>query len=696
MPSVAQAPLINTVGFMLKEKSVEPVRAGFTPVNGRTSPTSPPRTNGINGMNSDTIHVRPLSRNSSEETQDRKVPLPLRDEWNPPAPRVIENGLQNGHQITTGVSANTTASPDSPGKRKRSSSFEDDRSYHSQDGGSVGSRRRLDSYTSVDRDDSPNTISQLQATAMQQSQQRNYPMDRAEQNWPPRDTNGTRHGSYSEPQHRDAHMETSQDSMNPSPTSGPQIIGAADSQNLIERQGATATTRAGVQVDPKKRKRQFANRTKTGCGTCRRRKKKCDEAKPECNNCTRGGFICEGYAHKIPWPKNSISKGHIPLQAKDRFPVEPQLYHSHGHNREGYPDPNAHSSVDGARGRPIVVEEQDQRQARNGWGSGWPEPPRASYPPERPPSSEYAHSSAMTAHSRPQSNDHHVEHPNQTPAPQRQHNPRIYHHTPQTMSQVVNNSPAVTAQLALQHQSHQQQPMHPAPPTGPPGPPPSHHAPPPPPKPQKTEKEKMLSGEHYLMFHPMLVDEREQCKAALYRFNSSSNPALGISREERARHFRTIIEAPWTRHARGPEQPTGYLGNETCVEAPFTCEYGYNIHISDGVVIGSNCTITDSRRVTIGTNVVIGPNVSIYAQTVPTDPRQRNGSRGTAFALEVTIGDNVFIGGNVTILPGIKVGKGATIGAGSVVTRNVPPHVVVMGNPARVSRGIWAEGPYPS
>ena len=180
----------------------------------------------------------------------------------------------------------------------------------------------------------------------------------------------------------------------------------------------------------------------------------------------------------------------------------------------------------------------------------------------------------------------------------------------------------------------------------------------------------MLNGEHYVLFDPTLVDEREQCKAALYRFNSSSNPALGISREERARHFRTIIEAPWaTRGSRSNEQPVGTLGQEVHVDAPFTCEYGYNIHVGDAVVIGSNCTILDACRVSIGKNTIIGPNVSIFSNTVSTDPNRRNGSRGTAIAKDIEICENVFIGGNVTILPGIKVGKGATIGAGSVVTR---------------------------
>ena len=123
-------------------------------------------------------------------------------------------------------------------------------------------------------------------------------------------------------------------------------MSANEKTTVFKPSSTTRVTAAGVQVDPKKRKRQFANRTKTGCGTCRRRKKKCDEGKPECafipshhthesdanqcvgNNCQRGGFICEGYANKVPWPKNGTPKPHPPIVSKDRFPADPaQLYH---------------------------------------------------------------------------------------------------------------------------------------------------------------------------------------------------------------------------------------------------------------------------------------------------------------------------------------------------------------------------------
>lgn len=306
MPSVAQQPIPSTnVGFMFKEKHGEPLISGFTAVNGRTSPTSPRKTNGVNGMNSDTIVVRPLSRRSSDEVQEQKVPLPIRDDWNHSA-RPTENGLQNGHKRTTPPTT-TTEGVGSPvngfGKRRRSSSQEEEE-YHSHNVDPTQSRRRLDSYKviSIEKDISQNNMSHNHSGPMENA--RDYPpMERHkhDRSWAARDPRETVHNGSSEPSHRDHHGgDGHNDSQASSPDQGSPPMGGVDSQGLGERSSTTEITRAGVQVDPKKRKRvsddttnrqaictnvtkkQFANRTKTGCGTCRRRKKKCDEAKPEC------------------------------------------------------------------------------------------------------------------------------------------------------------------------------------------------------------------------------------------------------------------------------------------------------------------------------------------------------------------------------------------------------------------------------
>ncbi|ORY10882.1 hypothetical protein BCR34DRAFT_588314 [Clohesyomyces aquaticus] len=676
MPSVAQAPLMNSVSFMLKEKSVEPVAPAFTAVNGRASPPSPPRrTNGVNGtigangMNGDSTHPRPLSNQRPEENQERRATSSRREEWTSP-PGTVENGLSSGRHSASPPNGERT-SPGSPGKRKRSSSPEDVSSAESTpEAPSYQARRRLDSYVTESRDDSP-PHSQTQTSRMEHSQQRPFaPLDRAEpdRNWPPQDSKEFVRGTF-EPQQRESHrLEPSQENID-----GQRMTGIMDPQHYSERSSTAEITRAGVQVDPKKRKRVFANRTKTGCGTCRRRKKKCDEAKPECNNCNRGGFVCEGYANKIPWPKNGVSKPHVPLQAKDRFPMDSaQLYHSHGQtqsqpqSRDGYSEPNKQVASDGARTRPIVIEEQERQGSRNGWAGIWGEPPRPSYPPEHPPPSEYG---------RPPPNDHQTDHSSQTPAPLRQPKPRIYHHSQETMNPYGSKNPSVSGHL-LQHQTQpNQNPTHSGPSSGAlrtSNPPPPHYAQQPqPPKPQKTEKEKMLSGEPYFPFDNTLVEEREQCRNALFRFNSSvkGNPSLGISREERDRTLRTIIEAPWARAPRTPDPTPGRLGTSVFVDTPFTCDYGYNIRLGDHVVISPHCRLMDSCMISIGARTMLGENVTLQTKTVNTDPRKRQGSRGMVYAAGITIEEDVFIGCDVTILPGVKVGKGSTIAAGSVVTR---------------------------
>ncbi|KAF2690719.1 hypothetical protein K458DRAFT_426170 [Lentithecium fluviatile CBS 122367] len=679
MPAVLHAPLTNTPGFMLNERTAEPLLPAFTAVNGRASPPSPRKLYAMNGMTTETLHVRPISRHSPERAQDPKASAPTRDDWNS-----VRNGPENGHQNgrPSPSLSDEGQSPHYPGKRKRSSSAEDSQSDNSPEGSVVVTRPRLDSYAPPTRDNSPNTVAQLQQLAMEHPQSRTLPpMERpdSERSWA--QSRDVPHNGYHDSQHRDS-RRMEHDGMNTHSASHSELNGMGD-PNDLDHSNTTEMTRAGVQVDPKKRKRQFANRTKTGCGTCRRRKKKCDEAKPECNNCQRGGFICEGYANKVPWPKNGVPKPHPPLQARDRFPVDPaQLYHSHGTSRENYPETNGQNGTDGARSRPIAVEEHDRPPARNGWSGGWSEPPRASYPPEQHQPAEYSQPPQTPTHGRPPSSEQHVPPSSQAPS-SRQHNPRIYHHTPQTMSQVVNNSPAVTAEAALHHQSqHPHQPPMAPPTAGPPAPPPSHFAPPPPP-PQRSEKEKMLTGEPFQPFAPQLLEERERCKGAVYRFNNTSNSAVDISRDTRDRHFREILMARWTHHSRGNERPVcGHLGPGVYVDTPFMCDYGYNLSIADNVEIGTHCKLQDSGRISIGRNSTIGANVTIDTQRTPNDSKSIKGVRRTAVAAEVHIGENVHIGSNCTILAGVSIGNGAIIHPGSVVVRDIPAQCIARGPPA--------------
>ena len=130
----------------------------------------------------------------------------------------------------------------------------------------------------------------------------------------------------------------------------------------------------------------------------------------------------------------------------------------------------------------------------------------------------------------------------------------------------------------------------------------------------------------------------------------------------------------------------GHLGSDAYFEPPVYFDYGYNTYIGDHFYSNHNLTVLDTGRITIGDHVFIGPNVGIYAPAHPLDIETRNA--GLESAADITIGNNVWIGGSVCILPGVHIGSGAVIGAGSVVTRDIPPNVVAVGNPCVPIREI--------
>lgn len=121
------------------------------------------------------------------------------------------------------------------------------------------------------------------------------------------------------------------------------------------------------------------------------------------------------------------------------------------------------------------------------------------------------------------------------------------------------------------------------------------------------------------------------------------------------------------------------------IEPPFYCDYGSNIFLGEGVYMNHNCVLLDCAPILMGKHVFLAPNVQIYTATHPTDPILRRTVENTK---PVIIGNDVWIGGGAIILPGITIGDGSTVGAGAVVTKDVPPYVVVAGNPARVIRTL--------
>lgn len=181
------------------------------------------------------------------------------------------------------------------------------------------------------------------------------------------------------------------------------------------------------------------------------------------------------------------------------------------------------------------------------------------------------------------------------------------------------------------------------------------------------QKERMLSGLPYKAWLDGLSQERLACQEKLGRFNALPPQA----REEAAALLKELF---------------GKTGESVHVVPPLYCDYGTNIQVGENFFANYQLTVLDCAAVTIGDNVQIAPNVSIYTAGHPLHPDSRNS--GYEYALPITIGDNVWIGGNVVICPGVTIGDCAVIGAGSVVTRDVPPWTVAAGNPCRVLRQI--------
>ena len=135
----------------------------------------------------------------------------------------------------------------------------------------------------------------------------------------------------------------------------------------------------------------------------------------------------------------------------------------------------------------------------------------------------------------------------------------------------------------------------------------------------------------------------------------------------------------------------GSIGKNVAIDVNFFCDFGSNIFIGDDVIINSNCTFIDNEKITIGSKVLIAPNVQIYTAYHPLLPEQRfiekkedSNCYYKTCADPVEIKDGVWIGGGVIILPGVTIGENSVIGAGSVVTRSIPENCVAVGNPCRV------------
>jgi len=184
-----------------------------------------------------------------------------------------------------------------------------------------------------------------------------------------------------------------------------------------------------------------------------------------------------------------------------------------------------------------------------------------------------------------------------------------------------------------------------------------------------SEREKMLAGQPYRADDAELVEMRLRARRLCQRLGA-------LPPEDGAGQQAAVDEL------------LGLQGSDTFITPPFFCDYGRHIKLGARAYFNANCVVLDVAPVTIGDHVLIGPAVQIYTALHPLDAALRRS--GVESGAPVTIGNDVWIGGAAVICPGVTIGDGAVIGAGSVVTRDVPPHVFAAGNPCRVIRTLIA------
>lgn len=183
----------------------------------------------------------------------------------------------------------------------------------------------------------------------------------------------------------------------------------------------------------------------------------------------------------------------------------------------------------------------------------------------------------------------------------------------------------------------------------------------------KTEKQKMISGELYDPLDKELADDRVKTRLLLKELNESREDEP----ERRNQILKDLIPN---------------AGENLWLQPPFYCDYGYNIKVGERVFFNFNCVVLDVAPVTIGSRTMFGPNVQIYTATHPINHVER--ASGVEYAKPISIGDDVWVGGSVVICPGVSIGDRVVLGAGSVVTKDIPSDVFAAGNPCKIIRHL--------
>ncbi|MBV9880787.1 MAG: sugar O-acetyltransferase [Gemmatirosa sp.] len=183
-----------------------------------------------------------------------------------------------------------------------------------------------------------------------------------------------------------------------------------------------------------------------------------------------------------------------------------------------------------------------------------------------------------------------------------------------------------------------------------------------------TEREKMLAGELYDPLDPELVAARTRARDLCQALNATRE----AEQDDRRRILRALL---------------GAGGDSVWMQPPFYCDYGTNIELGAGVFFNFNCVVLDVCRVRVGDHTLFGPAVQLLTAMHPLDAMLR---RRQEYAKPIEIGSDVWMGGGVIVCPGVRIGSRTVVGAGSVVTRDLPDDVLAAGNPCRVIRPITA------
>lgn len=182
-----------------------------------------------------------------------------------------------------------------------------------------------------------------------------------------------------------------------------------------------------------------------------------------------------------------------------------------------------------------------------------------------------------------------------------------------------------------------------------------------------SEKEKMILGKMYDANDELLVADRQKAKKQCHMYN-----ALAYQDTNKQKEIMNDL--------------LGKQGKECYLEAPFYCDYGYNIEIGDHFYVNHHCVMLDCAPITFGNHVFVGPNVGFYTANHPLDAMERKS--GFEDAAPIHVGNDVWIGGHACIMPGVNIGNNVVIGAGSVVTKDIPSNVVAVGNPCKVVKTL--------